>query len=102
MLQVKFSPAALLEIRDSIQWLSEQSPAAAEGLASEIARLVDQLRHHPESGSPVRGRGIPRGLRRLALHRYRYLLVYRQDGNVVSVVALAHTSRKPGYWVDRA
>jgi toxin ParE1/3/4 len=40
---------------------------------------------------------------RLALFgSFPYSLIYRErPGNIVQVIAVAHTSREPGYWKDR-
>lgn len=32
---------------------------------------------------------------------YPYLLVYRVRDNLLQIIAVAHTSRRPSYWRDR-
>jgi hypothetical protein len=32
---------------------------------------------------------------------FPFHLVYRLSGSVLRVIAVAHTSRRPGYWRDR-
>lgn len=41
------------------------------------------------------------GTRQVQLHRYPYLVVYKLRRSVVQVVAVAHASRRPGYWAKR-
>jgi hypothetical protein len=37
----------------------------------------------------------------LLVHRFPYSVVYEVIGDVVHVIAVAHSSRLPGYWYDR-
>ncbi|WP_239190188.1 type II toxin-antitoxin system RelE/ParE family toxin [Candidatus Nitrotoga sp. HW29] len=39
--------------------------------------------------------------RSLPLHGFPYSLIYRLQDNTVCVIAIAHHSRRPGYWVGR-
>jgi hypothetical protein len=44
----------------------------------------------------------PRNRRRFLLHRFPYLLIYRErEDGVIQILAVAHTSRRPGYWKER-
>ncbi|MBI2437353.1 MAG: type II toxin-antitoxin system RelE/ParE family toxin [Lentisphaerae bacterium] len=42
-----------------------------------------------------------RGRRRFLIHGFPYLIIYRIEGAFLHVLAVAHTSRKPGYWMAR-
>jgi hypothetical protein len=35
------------------------------------------------------------------LRRLRYGLFYLVERDTITLVAIAHTSRRPGYWLDR-
>jgi toxin ParE1/3/4 len=50
----------------------------------------------PQLGSP----SYP-GVRTWPLKHFPYTLVYRVKGTVISVIAVAHQSREPGYWTGR-
>jgi len=39
--------------------------------------------------------------RKLVLRRFPYSVMYWTDGEVIAVYAIAHQSRRPGYWRDR-
>ena len=32
---------------------------------------------------------------------FHYSVIYRERDDGISVIAVAHPSRKPGYWLDR-
>ena len=44
---------------------------------------------------------VGRGYRRKLLERFPYGIIYRIEGEEILIVALAHTSRRPGYWQNR-
>ena len=69
---------------------------AAEGFRSTVQKAVELVSFFPDAG--------PRylyGTRRVVMTDYPYLLVYRVRGDILQVIAIAHTSRRPGYWRDR-
>jgi len=42
-----------------------------------------------------------RGRRKYLIHGFPYVVIYRIEGTFLYVLAVAHTSRKPGYWMAR-
>jgi toxin ParE1/3/4 len=59
-------------------------------------RAALSLLEYPELG--VR---ISHETRRFLLHDYPYSLIYRTLPAAIIIVALAHQSRRPGYWVGQ-
>ena len=43
----------------------------------------------------------PLGVRRLLLRRFPYAIVYVELDDEIRVLAIAHTSREPGFWRER-
>ena len=41
------------------------------------------------------------GRRKYLIHGFPYVVIYRIKGTVLYVLAVAHTSRKPDYWMSR-
>jgi toxin ParE1/3/4 len=41
------------------------------------------------------------GTRRFVLRRFPFSIIYLDDPEVRSIVAVAHSKRKPGYWKVR-
>jgi plasmid stabilization system protein ParE len=41
------------------------------------------------------------GMRYRQVRGFPYLIVYRHSAKRVEIVAVAHGSREPGYWLDR-
>lgn len=65
----------------------------------EVDRAFRLLRRYPFSGRAV-DQTIP-DLCRLPLRRFPYQLIYRPDRHELLIVAIAHSSQRPGYWESR-
>ncbi len=50
---------------------------------------------------PAFGRSVMGEYRRVLTTRFPYALIYRAAADETVIVAVAHTSRRPGYWMDR-
>jgi toxin ParE1/3/4 len=59
-------------------------------------RALNLLQFMPKIGRPA----YP-GVRTWALKRFPYTLAYRVYGQLITVLAVAHQSREPGYWEGR-
>ena len=101
MLPFELLGEALDELREAAEWFSDRSPELGDALLDEVDRMILHLRQHPDLGTPVQLRRRTPGLRRVALRRFRYVLFYRVQDGLLQVVAVAHSSRRPGYWVQR-
>jgi len=95
--EVIFHRLAVDELRGALQWYAERSVAAHERFRAAIFAAVDRIAANPKLPSPLIAH-----FRYVRPRRFPYLLIYevRSDG-VPFVVAIAHTSRRPGYWRNR-
>ena len=50
----------------------------------------------PEASQEIRP-----GIRKYVLRKFRYALIYALENDGLVILAVAHASRRPGYWVDR-
>jgi plasmid stabilization system protein ParE len=77
-------------------WYAERGPIAAEAFVKEIEKAV-----HEVSNAPSRWPLFVSGTRRFLLRRFPYYIVYRERGDAVEIIAVAHARRRPGYWKFR-
>lgn len=92
-----FEPAAGQEFAEAARWYAvEAGPAYATDFRNEVHRTLSLLSEHPAMGTPAGS-----GTRRMVVHRYPYSIVYRVHTGRLHVLALAHHSRRPGYWAGR-
>lgn len=95
-MEILFHPEAVDEAAAARQWYEERSAKAAEAFVAELDRGVESLRE-----SPLRWPPDAQDVRRLLLKRYPFALVYRVKLDEIQVLAVAHLSRRPGYWRER-
>ncbi len=96
-MRVSLSDEAQADADAAVDWyIGEGAFVAADDFADELDQALDLLNRFPELG-----RAIRRNTRTLPLHSFPYSLIYRVQVDVIRVIAVAHHSRRPGYWVGR-
>jgi plasmid stabilization system protein ParE len=96
---VRLVPAARRELAAAIRWYENQTPGLGEELLGAVDRTLSRVAESPARHPLWRA---DRPYRRIRVNGFRYLVIYEERGDVVWIYAVAHTSRKPGYWVRRA
>jgi len=86
---------ALAEIVEIRAWLRNQSAQREAAFLAEIERGFNQLRTFPWSGA-----SYLRQTRKLLIDRGMFLIVHIVGDDHILVLHVAHTSRKPGYWLE--
>ncbi|HEY0140841.1 MAG TPA: type II toxin-antitoxin system RelE/ParE family toxin [Thermoanaerobaculia bacterium] len=89
------------EFRHYIRWYENESAGLGDRLWYEIQAAIDLISRSPAIGEAVRPLRASGTVRRVPLRHFPFLLVYRERPDHLEIVALAHTSRKPGYWRAR-
>lgn len=95
-MKLRYSAEAEAEFEDALGWYAERSANAVRKLEKEVAAAASVLVQHPRFGTPKQD-----GVRLLPLHDFPYSLVYTIRHEEIVVIALAHHSRRPGYWMGR-
>ena len=94
MIKIRVSESAEQDYLDSIRWYAERSRSAAFGFESEIDVAFQKI-----AIDPHRFPRYDNFHRSLLVARYPFQVIYRiLDNDVVVIVAIAHASRRPGYW----
>lgn len=88
---------AKIELKEAAQYYRiNAGDDVAHDFKDEVRRLTGQLLEH--SGIGVR---ILCETRRYPLHDYPFNIIYRLTPEAIIIIALAHQSRRPGYWAGR-
>jgi plasmid stabilization system protein ParE len=97
MAEVLIAAAAEEDYVASLRWYAERSRRAAEGFEAAVRLALESIAAAPERYPPCDDRH-----RFCLLKRYPFQIIYRKatEGRCL-VVAVAHTSRCPGYWLQR-
>jgi len=88
---------ASIEYDAAFDWYLQRSEEAARDFDAEVDRAIQLIIE-----SPQRWPMGPYGTRRFLLRRFPFFLIYRERSpREIQIVAVAHTSRRPGYWRQR-
>jgi hypothetical protein len=93
---VSVLPEAENDILESILWYREQSRLAADAFRSEAFDAINDL---AETGRVWPG--DEHGVHHRVLQRFPYTIHYEITGTDLTVIAVAHRSRYPGFWRQR-
>lgn len=96
-MRVSFNSEALAEVEEATRWYRENGGVVpSRAFTVELKRVVSLAVQQPGIGSLG-----SHGTSRLYLKRFPYTLVFRIGRDSVRVIAVAHQSRRPGYWAGR-
>jgi len=95
--QVTLHDGAAADYDAAFEWYLERSANAAVRFDEAVERAMTEIARAPQRW--MRG---SYGTRRYLLRGFPYLLIYRElSSKVIQILAVAHTSRRPGYWKER-
>jgi plasmid stabilization system protein ParE len=91
---VRFNKSAIKDFRQARDWYATRSQDAATNFVTAVDAAVDRIIEQGESLPIVSGR-----FRSVQLEKYPHSLVfYQRASGDIRIVAVAHPSRRPGYW----
>jgi toxin ParE1/3/4 len=97
-MRVRFAVEAEAEIDEAADWYAVHgdSDDLDARFISEVERVARLVGERPQAWTEIEP-----GIRRAVLHRFPYALVYKVTPAEALVLAVAHHSRRPGYWRGR-
>lgn len=101
MFVVRFQAEADEEAAEAAEWYERRRAGLGSDFLDELNRARETLSESPHTWPLWQGIPGPLGLRRFLLPRFPYGIAYLTDQREVVVIAVAHLSRKPGYWIGR-
>ncbi len=96
MKPVRLSTEADVELAETAGFYDERQGGLGAAFISEFVKATQLIQQFPSLGRPIGTR-----MRRVLTNRFPYAIVYLEYRDEFLVVAIAHTSRKPGYWKSR-
>jgi toxin ParE1/3/4 len=97
-LKLRLHRLAVAEIDHEVDYYESCSAGLGAELEDEIDAVIETILQFPRAALQWRNRAD----RRVAvLDRFPFTLVYQIKADEIVILALAHTSRRPGYWSRR-
>ena len=88
--------AADAELTEAVAYYDGKAEGLGDRFLAEVKLASRSIEEYPEIAPE-----IEYGVRAKVLHRFPYTLMYVLDEHELFIVAVAHQSRRPGYWADR-
>lgn len=94
----RFHPEARIDFLEALEFYTEVSVKLGNQFTSEVERIVDHICEYPEAAQKIDDQV---GVRRIVIHQFPFAIVYAVKTDVIIILAVMHTSRRPGYWKNR-
>ena len=95
-MRARFLKPAGAEVDEAIAYFDEQRESLGARFEEDLLNTVRLVTDHPFAGKLLTD-----SVRKFRFRRFRYNLIYVVDGDEILIVAVAHHSRRPGYWRGR-
>lgn len=99
--QIRFDAEAEAEYRVASQWYEGQRERLGLEFLDAVDATLAQIVAMPRSGFRVSRLPADLSVRRRAVSRFPYHVVYIEMASHIRILAIAHDRRKPGYWRER-
>ena len=101
MLRVRILEEAAEEAIEAAAWYERERPGLGVEFDQAVNAALDLLEDEVVPLVAMPGNTSAKGAKRLMLSRFPYDVVVRRLPGEIVVVAVAHQSRRPGYWRRR-
>jgi toxin ParE1/3/4 len=98
---VRFEDEAEAEYREAGRWYEERRIGLGFEFFDAVDAAIRPILEFPAVGAPVPGVPKDIAVRRFAVRRFPYHVVYLDLAGSLRILAIAHDRRKPGYWKNR-
>lgn len=99
MKPVRIAQPASEEFTEAVRWYEGKRTELGGEFYEAVLHAVSVVREHPEIGVAVDG---PHTHRQYLVNGFPYKLMYRERTDDLYIIAIAHVSRRPGYWKQRS
>jgi hypothetical protein len=101
MKRIRVLEEAADEAIAAADWYDQQKPGLGNEFSEAVDTAIDLIEEDIVPLSPVIWDAGSKIIKRLILKRFPYDIVVLEQGDESIVVAVAHQSRRPGYWNER-
>jgi len=101
MKKIRILQEAAEEAIAAANWYDEQRKGLGTEFTNAVETAIDQIEEGQTPLSPILDKGSEQTIKRLMLKRFPFSIVVLEKKEETVVIAIAHHSRKPGYWRKR-
>lgn len=96
-----FHPEATAEFFADVYWYDEREDGLGARFESAVRSAIDDALTSPDAWPTWPGGDRVPPLRSRDVRGFPYRIVYLTRGDLLTIVAVAHEKRRPGYWRAR-
>lgn len=96
-----FHPEAEAEFDADVFWYEDREPGLGRRFRNQVGAAVAAAVEDPEAWALWPGWDQEPVIRSKGVSDFPYRVVYFVRGDLLTIVAVAHAKRRPGYWRDR-
>lgn len=100
-MMIRFVLSAEVELLDIRDWYENRQAGLGIEFLNEISVRLNMIENAPNRFPPEETNPSTRDVRRCVLKKFPHRIIYEITTNRLQVLAIAHGSRKPHYWVSR-
>lgn len=100
-LVARFEPEASAELEHAALWYRRQRLGLGLDFLDAVDRAVALVQRWPHAAPLASGLPMELIVRRAPVETFPYRVVYLTTPEAIRVLAIAHESRRPNYWMDR-
>lgn len=101
MKAVRIDVDALADVEQAVQWYDGKQAGLGRQFLDELEQVLSAVGSGPLRFGLLRGFPPELPLRRAALHRFPYAVVFMELQREVRVLAIPHRRQQPDSWLDR-
>jgi plasmid stabilization system protein ParE len=101
MPRVRLLEQAARESIEAAAWYERERAGLGRDFAAALEAVLDLIEEGVVPLAPMPAAAGTGGTRRIMLRRFPYDVVVQELPGETLIVAVAHQSRRPGYWVGR-
>ena len=92
---------AAAEALDAATWYEKRQAGLGRAFTERVDQALQAIREAPRRFARLETADFDGEVRRVLLSRFPYLVIYEICDDTVTVLAVAHASRSPDYWLER-
>lgn len=98
---IRWHPDAEAELTAEIDWYERQQAGLGDRFEVEVLDVVAQAAAAPDAWPPLPAWNEDTLVRSKGASGFPHSVVYFVEDDLLTVLAVAHSKRRPGYWRDR-
>jgi plasmid stabilization system protein ParE len=93
---VVYTRQAKDELKEAVEFYNSERAGLGFEFANEVRRTVQRVKEYPEAWTK-----LSENSRRARCRRFPFGIIYSFDSRSITILAVMHMKRKPGYWKGR-